>query len=249
MQNTEDKNNHQHVGTCPFSKFKSSNLKNSEFTPCPLINVLIKAGELDPKKKWSRQELITILRKNNIFSNAVGNLFTYALTYPNRYILFPGIEFFPFIKKPIRFSVATLQEHNLLEHDVSLSRKDAYLGDHINYSDTRFKLIYEYFKNKKSISLQELITYKHYLYEKSKIENKQLAFGYPAFITVIAEMVVIFILLSENGRLNLKKLEKVFKKESLDGVKTRIIELPQFILHFTRALHFWNVARLKYKHL
>lgn len=245
MQNTKDKSNHQQVKTCPFSKFKSSNLKNSYFTACPFINILIKAGELDPKKKWSRQKVIKILRKNNIMSNAVGNLFSYILTYPNGFIFFPGIKFFPWIRKPIRFSVATLQEHNLLEHDVSLSREDAYLGNHIDYSDSRFNLIYEYFKNKKSISLQELITYKYNLYEKSKIENKQLTFGNNELMLLLAEMTALFVLLSENGRLNLKKLEKVFKEESLDGVKTRRIEMSSFIPQLTKAIYYWNVAKLK----
>lgn len=245
MQNTKDKSNHQQVITCPFSKFKSSNLKNSDFTPCPFVNSFIKAGELDPKKKWSRQKLVKIVRKNNIMSNAVGNLFSHALTYPNRYMFVPFIQFFPWIKKPIRFSVATLQEHNLLEHDVSISREDAYLGNHIDYSDARFNLIYEYFKNKKSITLRELMTYKYKLYEKSKIENKQLTFGNVQFITVIGEMVLLFILLSENGRLNLKKLEKVFKEESLDGVKTRRIEMSSFIPQFMKAIYYWNVAKLK----
>jgi hypothetical protein len=229
--------------TCPFSK--SSKLKSSKKTPCPVINALINAGELDPNKVWSRQELISVLKTNNIMSDSLSRILTYAQSYPNQWLWFPGISYLPSIKKPTSFSVKTLQKHNFLEHDVSISREDFHLGNHIDYNDKRFKLIYKYFKNQKSISLRELIEYINYLYKKSKKENNNLTFGLSQWLMIIIEMNIIFILLSENGRLNLKKLEKVFKKESLEGIETTFITLQLFFMNMIKSIKYWTTIQIK----
>jgi len=135
-----------------------------------------------------------------------------------------------------------MQTHNIIEHDVSSSREDFHMGDHVRYNHDRFQLIYKYFKNKKSITLKELIQYAHYLYKKSVKENDKLNFVNIQFITLIAEKVIIFILLSKDDRLNLNKLEKVFREESLDGVETNVINMQNFSTNFVKAMYYWNMV-------
>jgi membrane-associated HD superfamily phosphohydrolase len=106
-------------------------------------------------------------------------------------------------------------------------------------------MIYKYFKDQKSISLKELIEYMHNLYKKSKKENSKLYFKFTPFYTMLLEMVVIFILLSENNQLKLTKLEKVFKEETLDDVKINTINTGNVIINMIRAINYWNFARLK----
>ena len=101
---------------CPFSTLKSSNLKkssnsrnvnnsnkfilyNSNKTPCPIVNVLINKGELNPTREWTREEIRNVLKKNKLTSNIFSNLFVTILSKS--------------------LSVKKLQEHNNIEHDVS----------------------------------------------------------------------------------------------------------------------------------
>lgn len=58
-------------------------------------------------------------------------------------------------------------------------------------------------------------------------------------------MVTIFILLSENNRLDMNKLEKVFKEETLDGVKINTISTLNFSIKFIQAVNYWNFEILK----
>ena len=230
---------------CPFTKLKSSNLKNSSSskkTPCPIINALIKTDQLDPnKKQWTRQEIRSVLTNNNLTSDMFSKLVVFMVSFPN-------ILSFPPNFKSLPLSVKTLQQHNgsSIEHDVSLSREDFNLGDHIHYSDKRFKLIYKYFNDQKSITLKELIEYKkYYLYKKSKKENSKLNFKLKQWVIMMGEMVMIFTLLSENDHLKLKKLEKVFKEETLDGVKINTINMANFSINMIKAINYWKSATLK----
>ena len=238
---------------CPFTKLKSSNLKkssnsrnvnnsnkfilyNSNKTPCPIVNVLINKGELNPTREWTREEIRNVLKKNKLTSNIFSNLFVTILSKS--------------------LSVKKLQEHNNIEHDVSLSREDYHLGDHVHFSDKRFKLMYKYFKEvywpkygyylgQETISLKDLIRYNYYLYKKSKKENSELTFTPKHWASMLSEMVTIFILLSENNRLDMNKLEKVFKEETLDGVKINTITTLNFSIKFIQAVNYWNFEILR----
>ncbi len=242
MQEIENNSNHEER-TCPLSKAKKIKFKNSDGTSCPFLNSLINKGELDPDKEWTRKEISTALIDNKFASNTFSKIFTHILSYPNKYLLVPGIQFFPDIKKPTKFNVKTLQTHGIIEHDVSISREDFHLGDHVHFSHDRFQLIYRYFKNRKSITLKELIQYSHYLYKKSIKENDKIKFNIRQLIAIFVEDVNIFTLLSKDDRLNLNKLEKVFREESLDGVETNVINTQNFSINFLRSLYYWNMER------
>ena len=62
---------------------------------------------------------------------------------------------------------------------------------------------------------------------------------------MLSEMVFIFILLSENNRLDINKLEKVFKEETLDGVKINTINTLNFSIKFIQAVNYWNFEILR----
>ena len=226
---TDSKDKDKKPTTCPFSKLKSTKLKSSKKTPCPIVNALINTGELDPNREWTMKEVRNVLQENKLTSSMFSKVLTLVLS----------------INLPSPPSVKTLQKHNIIEHDVSFSREDYHLGDHIHYSDKRFKLIYKYFKHQKYITLKELIEYMHYLYKKSKKENSKFNFGIKQSTTMLLEMVMIFTLLSENDRLELKKLEKVCKEETVDNVKINTINMVNFSINMIKAINYWNYARIK----
>jgi hypothetical protein len=231
------------IETCPFSKEKTLKFENSDGTPCPFLNSLINKGELDPDKEWTKKQISNVLRDNKLMSNRFSKIFMHILSYPNKYLLVPGIQFFPFIKKPTKFTVKTMQTHGIIEHDSSISREDYYMGDHVRYSHDRFQLMYKYFKNRKTITLKELTQYSHYLYNKSIKENDKVFLEITPTISFFIEMVNMFISLSKDGQLNLKKVEKVFRKNSLDSIETNIINTKNFSINFVKFVYYWNMEK------
>jgi len=218
---------------CPFSKLKSSKLKSSKKTPCPLVNALINMGYLDQNDKWKKEEVQNALKKIKM-----SNLTSFLLTNSVHNTL---------KKQNLPFTVKSLQKHNVIEHDGSIGRYDYDKGDHIRFNKKRFNLIYKYFKNKKKITLEEFTEYRYFLYKKSCKENKNFVFGARQYSIDLAETVAIFILLSCGDLLELKKLEKVFKEETLDDVKINGINFLNFSINYIKCVKYWMTASFKNK--
>ena len=238
MTDTKDKDK-QHT-TCPFSKLKSSKLKSSKLkssklksskkTPCPVINALINIGYLDPNDEWKKEQVQNALKKIKM-----SGLTSFLLTNSVHNTL---------KNQNLPFTVKSLQKHNVIEHDASISREDYHFGDHILFNKKRFNLIYKYFKNKKKITLKEFTEYRYHLYKKSHKENENIVFGSRQYSSTLAETCAIFILLSHDGYLHLHKLQKVFEEETLDNVKINSINAGNFSINFLKCVNYWMIASI-----
>jgi len=218
--------------SCPFTKKTSRGCPFTKkyATPCPILNTLMKMCLLDPKKEWSTQDLQDAL-KNIKLSKFLSFLLT---TSTNNALKSQNLP----------FSAKSLQKHNLIEHDASMSREDYNLGDNIHFNKERFDLIKKYFKEQKYITLKEFTEYRYHLYKKSLKENPNFTFGVNQYFTVGAETCAIFISLSEDDKLSLKKLRHVFEKETLDNVKTNIIDAPIFVSSMIQFNVYWMNAAI-----
>lgn len=222
------------TGGCPFTKKTSTScpVTKKYATPCPVINTLIKMCLLDPKKEWSTQDVQDALKKikmSDFTSFLLANSSNNALKSRN-----------------LLFSARSLQQHNLIEHDGSISREDYNLGDNIHFNKKRFDLIKKYFQEQKYITLKEFTEYRYYLYKKSIKENANVTFGINQYFAVGAETCAIFLLLSENDKLSLKKLRHVFEKETLENFKINAIDAPSFVSHMIKFNLYWvNASFIK----
>lgn len=223
---TDAKNKDKQHTTCPFTK-----LKNSNFTACPFTNILIKEGHLHAKKEWSVKNMQDALKKIKMSSLAS--------------FLFANIFATPFITRNLKFSAKNINKHGIVEHDCSVSREDYCLGDHINFSKKRFNLIYEYFPNKKYITLKELTEYRYFLYQKSVRENPNVQFGISEVNIINGETCILFILLSKNDKLSLKKMRHVFQEETLDDLHIKSINVPNFFSSYIKFYLHWLNASLQ----
>lgn len=218
--------------SCPFTKKTSTGCPFTKkyATPCPMLNTLMKMCLLDPKKEWSTQDVQDALKNikmSEFLSFLLATSTNNALKSQN-----------------LLFSAKSLQKHNFIEHDASISRKDDNLGDHIHFNKERFDLIKKYFREQKYITLKEFTEYRYNLYKKSLKENPKFTFGVNQYFTVGAETCAIFILLSENDKLSLKKLRHLFENETLDNVKTNIIDAPIFVSSMIQFNVYWINAAI-----
>jgi hypothetical protein len=237
--------------TCPFSKLKSSKLKSSKLkssklkssklkssklksskTPCPFTNILIKDGHLDAKKKWSVKNMQDALKKQKM-SNVASFIFAKI------------IENVCKSKKLSSVSAKNISKPGVIEHPGSISRDDFGKGDYINFSDKQFNLIYKYFPNKKYITFTELTEYRHFLYKKSLKESPNLNFGPGKIFTTGGETCLLFISLSKNDKLSLKKMRDVFKQETLHDVEIKSINVSNLLSYYVQFYFHWFNASLK----
>lgn len=132
------------TGGCPFTKKTSTScpVTKKYATPCPVINTLIKMCLLDPKKEWSTQDVQDALKKikmSDFTSFLLANSSNNALKSRN-----------------LLFSARSLQQHNLIEHDGSISREDYNLGDNIHFNKKRFDLIKKIFSRTKIYNIKRI---------------------------------------------------------------------------------------------
>ena len=204
--------------------------KHKKNTPCPIVNALITMGYLDRNDEWKKEEVRCALKKIKM-----SGLTSFLLTNTVHKTL---------KKENLPFTVKSLQKHNVIEHDASISREDYHLGDNIRFNKKRFHLMYKYFKAKKKITLKEFTEYRYYLYEKSCKENEKFEFGSKQYSSTLAETCAIFILLSNDNYLNLHKLEKVFQEETLDNVKINSINAFNFSINYLKCMSYWINASI-----
>lgn len=226
---TKSKGNGDATG-CPFTKKTVTGcpFTKKNITPCPVLNILMNMGLLDSKKKWTTQNVQDALKKIQL-----SEFTSYLLANgANRLLEMNNLP----------FSAKSLQTHDVLEHDSSMSREDYHLGNHIHYNKKRFDLINKYFSNQKDITLKEFAEYRYSLCQKSIKENANVNLGINQYFSIGLETCAIFILLSEDDKLSLKKLRRVFEKETLDNVKINSIDMPilvscmiQFASHWVNA--------------
>jgi|688.fasta_scaffold509949_1 hypothetical protein len=225
---------------CPFSKLKSTKLKStklkntklksSNLTACPFTNILIKKGHLDAKEEWNVKIVQDALKKIKISNSAS--------------FLLANIFAIPF-NQNLKFSAKNISKPDVIEHPASMSREDFGKGNHINFSKKRFNLIYKYFPNKKYITLKELTEYRYFLYEKSVRENPNVQIGINELNTINGETCLLFVLLSKNDKLSLKKMRDVFEKETLDDVEIKSINVSNFLSSYIQFYFHWFNASLQ----
>ncbi|KAL1837207.1 hypothetical protein VTJ49DRAFT_4158 [Mycothermus thermophilus] len=101
--------------------------KNDVRAPCPMLNTLANHGFLPHHgKDLTRQQVVDALYNGlNVDKSAGSSLFDFALmTSPE--------------PNATTVSLDDLGRHNILEHDASLSRTDAYFGDVLKFNKTIF---------------------------------------------------------------------------------------------------------------
>lgn len=113
-------------------------------------------------------------------------------------------------------NLSALGEHNVIEHDVSLTREDANLGDHIHYSNKRLKTMMSHSSDGKYLTLGELAEYFKYQKQQSLSTNEKCVFSTKHKIVSLGEQSLLFILLRDHtGSIPLKWLDCFITKEKM----------------------------------
>ncbi|KAK4244523.1 Chloroperoxidase [Corynascus novoguineensis] len=112
--------------------------------PCPMLNTLTNHGFLphDGKDITREQTQNALFEALNINKTLASFLFDFALTTNPK-------------KNATTFSLNDLANHNILEHDASLSRTDAFFGNVLQFNQTIFDETKSYWTNEETLDIKD----------------------------------------------------------------------------------------------
>ena len=205
-----------------FKKWKSTDKKNS--SPCPMLNTLANYGII-PKKHISTDEIksgLEIIGCDYVIRTLLG------------YIIDADFN-------GNLHNLCTLGDHTKLEHDVSLTREDKYLGNHILFNPKRYKYIKKFSTDGKYLTMKQLAKYRNKMKERSIRKNPELTYGLRQILVASAESAILSMVMSDHtGNIRLDWLDVFLKKEKLPFELGWKIKSLSFLDIIPRTMYFFT---------
>ena len=192
-----------------FKETKWRPTEHDNQTPCPMLNTLSNYGIL-PKKNITTNSIKIALQKLNCVDDYI--ISGLANIFENNY-------------KGFTNNLNEIGKHGIIEHDVSITRKDYYNGDNIRFNKKRFDKMKTFSKDGRYLTFTELAKYAVYQQKQSKKNNSKLNFGINQMLGSVAEQSVLYLLFRDNtDNIRIDWIEYFFTKEKLPFKKG-------FVLH------------------
>ncbi|CAG8605029.1 12609_t:CDS:2 [Funneliformis caledonium] len=175
--------------------------ENDVRSPCPFINSLANHGFLPRSgKDYTMSKLFNALRKGFNAGTALATWLT----------------FWSFLLHGKLFRTIDLQNHNVLEHDASLSRQDVAIGDNVKVDKDLVDLMLSQ-KIDEKINIESLAKLYNIRQADSKERNKDFKFGWKHKILVLGEYSLFLNVIggATNKEVDAKIVETFFKEERI----------------------------------
>lgn len=116
------------------------------------------------------------------------------------------------------FDLNDLDQHNFpIEHDSSLSRKDAYFGNNYDFYDPNWQMVLSHFKGQKTTSIQTASDGKYERVKDSAARNPTFTYGLREAVISYGETAIYLQTMSDptSGVANVDYVRSLFEKEKL----------------------------------
>ena len=116
------------------------------------------------------------------------------------------------------FNLDDLNQHNFpTEHDVSISRSDANLGDAVNFNETVWNHYMSFFNGKQTTDVSTAAQARYSRFSDSQKNNPQLVFGPKEQVLSLAENALLLQTMSDpfSGKANLDYVKTFIQEEKL----------------------------------
>ncbi|CAA9956707.1 Peroxidase-2 multi-domain protein [Pyrenophora teres f. maculata] len=118
----------------------------------------------------------------------------------------------------LTFDLSDLNQHNFpTEHDVSISRPDAYFGDATAFNETVWKSFFSFFAGKATTDLDTTAKARFARFEDSKRNNPELVFGIKEEVLSLAENALVLQTMGGvvSGKADLRFVRTFIEEEKL----------------------------------
>ncbi|ETV96156.1 hypothetical protein H310_10788 [Aphanomyces invadans] len=171
-------------------------------SPCPFLNTMANYGII-PRTGITQDKLKSALEIGKV-DWAFQKLLTGSTTM-NLGTVQDGVQV---------VSLANLSHHNVIEHDVSLSRRDAYTGDQTTLVPAFIEQFVALSKDGKYLTEADLVHFRELREADSRATNPQISYGQYAKLFAWTETSFVDIMFrDETGRMRVDWIKEFFLKE------------------------------------
>ena len=178
---------------------------DSGLSPCPMLNALAKAGHL-PQTHITLSRMISALEKIGIAPDLAEFLFNSGLAAQRDS---------PNDDDDESFDLTDLRTHHLVEHDGSLSRGDAWTGDHVSFDPAKWASYLDWFGGRSMVDMRDMAGARLASINKS-VDRAEEGGGecrlsiYEQTVSLGKSALIFEVLKDRSGRMSLASLRSVF---------------------------------------
>ncbi|KAF2235475.1 Cloroperoxidase [Viridothelium virens] len=197
---------------------------NAVDSPCPIVNAFRNHGMIHSNGSFiTKQAVMDAMGKLGIDSQlqnllASGAVMAGQYARENDKATIPWDNTPGFTKEGEWFNLNDLDFHDFVEHDASMSREDAALGNHVEFSPKVWSQVLDVFEGKEKTSIDLIAKAMNVRYQDSKARNKDfkdeyrlktaiLRYGEQAMWTQVLAKDV------ESGEVSVADMKLLFEKE------------------------------------
>ncbi|KAJ3328926.1 hypothetical protein HDU76_009024 [Blyttiomyces sp. JEL0837] len=133
-----------------------------------------------------------------------------------------------------RVDVKSFQKHDAIEHDASLTRSDARIGDYIKLNDTLYSQLTSLSSDSQHLTLNDLIKFRVLRESHSQTANPSYHLSSKGQLASYGEVTLLYLTMRDmnppaNGRVRIDWLDMLFKQEKFPvelGWRPTVLDLP-----------------------
>jgi hypothetical protein len=187
------------ISSCPFSNiFVNSSVNNSiditdnktrnkarNKTPCPFINTIMNINKFK-EINTSNTDFMNAIKRLGIFDKI--SLFILEYLILKQFVESNGL-----------INIHSINEHGVLEHDISLSRLDLAQGDNISFNKKHFAMCKKKSRDKKYLTLENFTEFRKDLIS-SRRNTRNFTYGMKELISGCVEDALLYLLFSDETK-------------------------------------------------
>jgi Peroxidase, family 2 len=171
-------------------------------SPCPALNSLANSGYIPRDGRPTSEQLVRAMETYLGLSPRIGKLLADAAIGR---LGKPG----PLGQRVL--DLADLSLHGFIEHDASLTRRDAHAGDHAEFVEPLFEQLLSFSSDGRTLKLDDLAVAHQMRVAQSEAEGQHVSLK--AKVLGTAEAALLFAVLSRDGVIAIPDLEEFLRKE------------------------------------
>jgi hypothetical protein len=196
----------------------------NEPTPCPFVNLLVNSKRI-PTKNITVRDLVSGIRNVGVFDETMILFIEYGIIKPSLKVV-----------NPISSIISSIQDIQVLEHDISISRLDKYQGDSISFDEEHFQRLKNKSTNRTHITLQNIADYRKELIITARNNNPNFKFGTSEMLISCGEDAFLQTLFSdETGNIRIDWLDIFFRTKKIPSKKDKYKHRKVSLVEWTPA--------------
>ena len=183
--------------------------KEKHVTACPMMNILINTGLIN-EENASDDDVRAAINKISLVDKVVLHTFMNLALHLVK-------------DSNLGNDIKRINKHNLLEHDASLTRLDAYFGNEIVLNKKRYNKLKDMSEDGKYLTVKNFSDHKNKMIIHSKKNNPEFVFGFSEVIKSLVESSLVYTCLrDQTGNVPIERMDTFIKRARFPSAKGKL---------------------------